>query len=141
MAYAFLTAEDIRVSLRDLFLSEITDDDIVIAEKAELQCIDLVRSYLSGRYDVDALFAATGADRKPLLVERVTNLFVYRIYKRINPRKMSEDVKLSYDETLEWLNGVARGKFNPDFPAVQGPDIPTNDLLMGGSDPMKGHYY
>lgn len=141
MAYTFLTSDDIRVSLREIFMQELTDDDQLIAQKAEEQAVAKARSYLRGRYDVDALFAATGDDRNALLIEHVTVLFVWRLYWRINPRKISDHVKESYQETLDWLEGVATGKFNPDFPTAPPEETPTNDPLFGGSDPLKGHYF
>lgn len=153
MTYAFLTSDDVLSRIRDEHRNDLRDvyppDADPVAEAAgeaiELSCESMalgkVRSALHNRYDTDTLFAATGPARNPLLVLHVLNVFVYLLYRRINPRKVPDVVKDDHDETLAWLDRVAAGKEAPDFP----PAIPEEDnagtARFGGGQQVKGHYY
>lgn len=161
--YAFLTAADVRSRIRDEHRHDLRDWDqpepdpddaeAVAAYQAALQASDAVelscesmalakiRSALHGRYDVDALYAATGDDRSPLLVLHVLNTFVYLLYRRINPRKIPQEVKDDHDETLAWLERVANHKETPDFPPITPPEEDTNHPRLGGGQPVAGGYY
>ena len=146
MAYQFLTTDDVLSRIRDEHRNDITDTSETVEASAESMAIAKMKSALNGRYDVASLFPAppTGADpdtRNPLLILHTLNIFVYLIYRRINPRKIPEEVKLDHEETLEWLDKVAKGKESPDFPAVLPPDISTNTPLVGGGHLQKGHYF
>ncbi len=155
MTYAFLTAEDVLSRIRDQHRNDLRDVDPALdppdtnaeaaGEAIELSCesmaIAKVRSALAQRYDTAALFTATGADRSSLLVLHVLNVFVYLLYRRINPRKVPEVVKEDHDETLAWLDRVAAGKEAPDFPEIQ-PDEDNAGLpRFGGGQQLNGIYY
>lgn len=153
--YAFLTVADVNSRIRDEHRNDLRDwdpgaasgptNDEAVSNAVELSCESMalgkVRSALAQRYDVDALFAATGDDRDPLLVLHTLNVFVYLLYRRINPRKVPEVVKEDHDETLAWLDRVAAGKEAPDFPPIQ-PDTENAGLpRFGGGQQVKGHYF
>lgn len=143
MAYAFLTSDDVLARLRDEHRTALTDATESVELTCESQAIAKVKSALNGRYDVAAMFPATPSPstRNPLLVLHVLNIFTYLVYRRINPRKMPEDVKVDHDETLEWLDRVARGAESPDFPAVADPEVSAMVPRVGGGRPQKGHYF
>lgn len=155
MTYAFLTAEDVLSRIRDQHRNDLRDTDPMASppnpgaaaagEAIELSCESMalakVRSALAQRYDVAALFAASGSARSSLLVLHVLNVFVYLLYRRINPRKVPEVVKEDHDETLAWLDRVAAGKEAPDFPEIQ-PDEDNAGLpRFGGGQQLNGIYY
>lgn len=140
-SYAFLTDTDVLSRIRDEHRTDLTDTTDSIELTAESMAIAKMKSALNGRYDVAAVFAATGSDRNPLIVLHVLNLFVYLLYRRINPRKIPEEVKLDHEETLEWLRDVAHGKESPDLPPVVDPDISTETPLVGGGWNIKSHRY
>lgn len=152
--YNWLTVEDVNSRIRDEHRNDLRDFDEVtddgqpqegISEAIELSCesmaIAKVRSALHNRFNDAALFAATGTDRNALLVLHVLNVFVYLLYRRINPRKIPEVVKEDHDETLAWLDRVAGGKEVPDFPAVEDPTLDVSIPRVGGAYIPKGHYY
>jgi hypothetical protein len=155
MTYAFLTAEDVLSRIRDQHRNDLRDVDPLASppdpdaeaagEAIELSCESMalakVRSALAQRYDTAALFTATGTARSSLLVLHVLNVFVYLLYRRINPRKVPEVVKEDHDETLAWLDRVAAGKEAPDFPEIQ-PDEDNAGLpRFGGGQQLNGIYY
>lgn len=142
-AYVFLTANDVNARIRDEHRTDITDSTDAVELSAESMAIAKVKSALNGRYQVADMFP-TYVDpdpRSPLLVLHVLNIFTYLIYRRINPRKIPEQVKLDHEETLEWLDRVARGKESPDFPAVEDPDVSTSSPQWTDGHQMKGHYF
>lgn len=149
ITYAFLTVADVNSRIRDEHRNDLVDRTDPASEPpseaVELSCesmaIAKVRSALHNRYDTTALFAATGSDRSPLLVLHVLNVFVYLLYRRINPRKIPDVVKEDHDETLAWLDRVAAGKEAPDFPPAQPEDDNAGTARFGGGQAIKGHYY
>lgn len=155
MTYAFLTAEDVLSRIRDQHRNDLRDTDPLASppdpgaeaagEAIELSCESMalakVRSALAQRYDVATLFAATGSARSSLLVLHVLNVFVYLLYRRINPRKVPDVVKEDHDETLAWLDRVAAGKEAPDFPAAVPEDNNAGTARFGGWQQVKGHYF
>jgi hypothetical protein len=165
IAYEFLTTEDVNSRIRDEHRQDLVDLDADVdppdpgdteateayeaaleaSEAIELSCesmaIAKVRSALYGRYDTDALFDAEGDARKSLLVLHVLNVFVYLLYRRINPRKIPQEVKDDHDETLAWLDRVAGRKESPDFPAVTDDTENAGLPRFGGGQPDGGHYF
>lgn len=140
MAYTFLTVDDVLTRIRDEHINDLTDSTAMIQETCESQALEVVKSHLNGRYDVAAIF--TASPRKQLLVLHVLNIFIYLLYRRINPRKMPEEVKNDHADSLDWLKDVAHGKISPDLPVFADPeDLGTNDLRTGGGHVMKGHYF
>ena len=141
----FLTAADIRVNIRNEFYNFLRDDnpasDDEIEANAESSAIAKMKSKLSGRFDVAAIFTATGPDRHPLILEYLVDIYLYRLHCRINPRKVPEHIKEKYNEALDWLDGVMDGSENPDLPAIELPDVSTNSVRHGGSQAPKEHYY
>lgn len=141
MAYAFLTTKDVLARIRDEHRNELADNTESIELTAESQAIAKVKSYLHGRFDMSAMYAATGDARDPLLVLHTLNIFLYLLYRRVNPRKMPDEVKDDHSETLEWLSMVAKGEVNPDFPPLPDDAPSTTDLRFGGPPAMGGHYF
>ncbi len=64
--------------------------------------------------------------RDMLLVEYCVDITIYFVLKRINPRKISQDVADNYNMAIDWLEDVMKEKENPDWtllPVGQGMDI------------------
>lgn len=146
MPYAFLTPADVASRIRDEHRNDIADSTEAVELSCESMAIAKIKSVLTGRYDTTACFPAppTSPDpdtRSPLLVLHTLNVFVYLLYRRINPRKVPDEVKLDHEETLEWLNRVAEGKESPDLPPVADPELSSNHPRFGGGAVRKGHYF
>lgn len=88
--------------------SDQSDEEIV--EICEDRAIAEMRGYLDKFYDVDAIFAARGADRNQLVLMMAIDIAVYHIFCQHNPYKMSQIRKDRYDRAVEWLKAVAAGK-------------------------------
>lgn len=141
MALVFLTDDDILTSIRDIFFDHLTDEDQTVIDKAEASAISKMKSKLSGRFDVDTIFTATGDDRDALILEYCVAIFLYRLHGRINPRKVPSKVKEQYDEAMAWLKGVMLGEENPVLPILPDDALGSNSARYGGSQTAKDNFY
>lgn len=83
------------------------NDDIVLDIIDETE--DVMRSYLSGRFDVDAIFSAVAGARSGVVVKHFKKIVIDEIYKR-KTNGLNEVTQLGYDEAMTWLTDVANGK-------------------------------
>ncbi len=105
----FITKGDYSASIHAEILDSVTRSDDAIIEVCEDRAISEMKGYLSGRYDADAAFAASGTDRHQLLLMMAVDIAVYHIFCIHNPRNMSKVREERYKRAVEWLKGVQRG--------------------------------
>lgn len=75
--------------------------------------------------------------RDALLLLHCSNMTVYYVCERINPRKISDDIAEAYNRAIDWLDDVKNGKENPDFPLIA---IGATDVRSGSNDRIE-HYW
>ncbi len=88
-------------------------NELNVVERA---AVEEVRSYINPKYDVDAIFAATGDDRNPLIVSHVAHIALYNAHLKMTPNKVPAIREERYQASIEWLNRLARGIVNPLLP-------------------------
>ena len=115
----FITREEIQTHLYDYQLDQITDEDDNLVISAIDTAVAEVKSYLANRYDVAAIFAATGSDRSALIVEHVKVCAVYHLLLLCNVDAIYERYEKAYDRTIDFLKKVADGLLSPDLPYLQ----------------------
>ena len=96
---------------------------------AEDTAIDMIRKYLSGRFDCDLIFAAhtTGNDnRSRFIIDITISIALYKLYQQLGSKDIPEHRKIEYDDAVEWLKLAGRG------------DIPVDDLPTSLSDDNPG---
>ena len=108
----FIVLTDYKSSIHDEILDALTRNDDEIVEICEDRAIAEMRSYLSNRYDCDAIFSASGSDRHPLILMMALDIAIFHIFCIHNPQKLSQMRKDRYDRAVEWLKAVANGKAN-----------------------------
>lgn len=113
----FISIDDYDASIHRDILDSITREDTAIVEICEDRAIQEMKSYVSDRYDVVALFpsapATGGTDtRNSLVLMMAIDISVYHLFCIHNPQKMSQIRKDRYDRAVEWLKQVARGQIN-----------------------------
>ena len=113
----FISIDDYDASIHRDILDSITREDTAIVEICEDRAIQEMKSYVSDRYDVVALFpsapATGGTDtRNSLVLMMAIDIAVYHLFCIHNPQKMSQIRKDRYDRAVEWLKQVARGQIN-----------------------------
>jgi phage gp36-like protein len=137
----FLEPQELKSAIYGYQLAEIveitedddTNTDIVLM--AISAAVEEMKSYLTPnnqsqwndgrtRYDVAAIFGATGTDRNPLVLELCKNIAVYYICRLSNVDIIEEKVKERYDRAIAWLEKVSGTGKSAGGPALT-PDLPT----------------
>jgi hypothetical protein len=133
----FITIQDLPSVLYGYQITQITQGDDTIVERALMTAIEEMRSYFApnhkkewkdGRlnYDVNAIFNATGTERNPLLVAYCVTIAKWYIVELSNVDIIYEQAKERYDRAIGWLKQLAKGELNLDtLPKIE--DNPETD--------------
>lgn len=117
----FIHPTDYDATVHRDILDSVTRSDASLLEICEDRAIAEMRSYMSGRYDCDAIFSAgieveQGEDgteritdhRHPLILMMAIDIAVYHLFSIHNPQKMSQIRIDRYNRAIEWLHQVSR---------------------------------
>ena len=115
---SFILKEDYGGVIKEDYLDDITQMDDIILEQVQARAISLMKSYLTNRFDVEAIFSKTGTDRNGVVLMYAMDITLYLLHKSTNPRKVPKNRHESYQEAMAWLEGVNELKINPDLPIV-----------------------
>jgi hypothetical protein len=121
MAYKFLTPEDVKAHIIDQFLNERgAETPTAILEKLELQNIEIIKTKLKGRYNVEEIFNATGDERHYLIIMILCKLVIYNFLRRNAARKVPQDYLKEWEWAMKVLEKIKAGKEVPDgLPRVE----------------------
>jgi len=119
----FLEIEDLKNSIYNYQIDQITEGDTNITLQAIAAAIEEVRSYLSGnfkrewkdgrlRYDVDAILNATGDERNALILSHTATIAKWYIVELCNADIIYETAKERYDRAVNWFKDLAKGNVN-----------------------------
>jgi phage gp36-like protein len=114
----YLTLDDYKQLITSEDLDIVQQADETVRTNAETAAIEYFSGYLRGRYDVDALFARTGTDRDPVLVQFLIDAVLYTLHSSLPGNMMPEIRKERKDELDKWLLDVQKGIVQPDFPTL-----------------------
>ena len=110
----FINIEDYDASIHRDILDALTREDASLVEICEDRAIAEMRCYLSGRYDCEAIFSASGEERHQLVLMMALDIAIYHIFSIHNPVKLSQLRKDRYERAIEWLKAVAAGTISID---------------------------
>lgn len=137
----FLTDDDYKQLMRLDIRTTIIDGDASIQQTAETEARKMVESYLRIRYDIAAIFAATGTDRHPLIILQMVRIALALLLPRVSPRLMSEQRKQDYDAAIQWLTDAREGLIEPDLPLkVANPGQSVGEIRLGSQKPIPNGY-
>lgn len=122
----YITVEELKSVLYEYQVREITEDDGTIAEEAIMAAEEEVKGYLVASnnrretatltaqqyaawklYDVDAIFAKTGAERNSFLVRIVQRIAAWNLCELASPDIIYERVKERHDAAISTLEKIA----------------------------------
>lgn len=103
----FVTPYDYDATVHWDILDALIREDSALIEICEDRAIAEMRSYLSKRYDCDAIFGATGDARNQLVLMMVLDIAVYHLFCIHNPQKLSQVRKDRYERAVAWMKAVA----------------------------------
>lgn len=121
MVTMFITENDyIQVSADALkIVQQATPQNRITAER---RATDRIMSYLSGRYDIEKAFAATGDNRNFDLVGLVADLALYFMVLSL-PQKMGYEIrKEQFEKAIAYLEKVQNGHAVMNLPAPATPE-------------------
>ncbi|WP_278794691.1 DUF1320 domain-containing protein [Hoylesella nanceiensis] len=130
----FISLEDYDASIHreilDSLLRQGTSDyDPQIIEICEDRAISEMKSYLNKKYDCQAIFSQTGAERHPLILMFALDIAIYHIFCQHNPYKMSKIREDRYERATTWLKGVMKGDIT-----IEGAPLLPSDALSDNSN-------
>lgn len=135
----FLTQTDFAKTINGEILDQVIRFDDTKVDGAELSAIELMKSYLSARYDVGAIFSATGNARNPLIVMYLVDIVLFDLHSIISPAKTPQLRADRYQLALDWLQRVQALKCNPDLP-LPTPDPTIKDYVRFGSNLKRSNH-
>lgn len=148
----FLQISDLKNNIYNYQIDQITEGDEGIVLQAIAAAEQELKSYLQGnnkkeyldgrlRYDVHAIFSATGEDRNAMLLNCAINIAKWNIINLCNVDILYEQAKERYDRAISWLKYLATGVVNlSDLPtldsendgtATNGSEYGTNAFIYG----------
>ena len=137
---AFITKDDIIKALHGEYLEEITRGDDLIVDANIDAAIEEMGGYLSGIYDIDVVFAQTGANRNSLLVQFGADIAIFNIVEVDRPGIDMEDRTLRYKRAIAWLKEVMKGNINAKLPKLE-EDEDKQEKVIFGSRPKRNNHY
>ncbi len=134
----FLTKEDYAGAIRERILDQITEFDDNKIQQVDSFAVEFISGYLRSRYDVAAIFNATGEDRNPVIVMYAVDIAIYQLHHLINPRKLPELRKERFELAQDWLQRVSKQLINPELPLHATPDQ-IDYIKFGGNTKRNNH--
>jgi len=130
-----------RTVIEEYVLDDITERD----DATVLQCIEAavgeMKSYLSSRYDVAAIFSATGDKRDPLVLEDTKVIAVWNLIRRSNSELIYGQWRERYDRVIDFLKQVSAGSITPTLPiATDGQGNPVIKSRFGSNQKFNHNY-
>ena len=138
----FIERTDIAQSYTLDDLDRLTDSTDAVWQSELGRVIELVSSYLRARYDVTAVFAATGSERNQMIVSVVIDILIYNLLARVNNTDIPATRKERYDGNspqqtggaIGLLKQIAKGQVEPDLPLREdGQEDQTGNIVMSGN--------
>ncbi|CAA0144756.1 conserved hypothetical protein [Tenacibaculum maritimum] len=115
---AFIIEDDytslVRNEVKNILLENYSETKL---KGAEQMAISQVKNYLSGKYDVNTVFAATGENRNSHILMIVIDCTLYHLYTSTVPSKMPETRANRYQDAIDWLKAEkASNQVSADLP-------------------------
>lgn len=131
----YITLDDLKTDSQERFITESTADNPESPDKISEQVVDLVITYMSGRYNTDLIFAEVDPIRNELLVDIIAKIVLYKIFRRNAARKVSTDIKEDYQWALKELEKINAGRTDlANLPKPTGTDDePYSDSIWGNN--------
>lgn len=135
---AFIAKADFKLSILTDELDQIVREDDTVIDQAISAAEAEMRAYLYDSYDVDTIFAATGASRHQLLVKFCVDIAIWAIVASTQAGQDLDDRKARYDRAVNWLKMVKKMENYADLPLRES-TVQTH--IHAGSGTKRNNYY
>lgn len=105
--------------------------------RAEDTALSQMKKWLSGKYDVAAIFTphTSGDDlRDQFIVTTLIDLALYHLYSQTGNRDVPIHRKERYQDALDWLMAAGKGKIFTDLPTLPIDEI-SGDVRISSREP------
>ncbi len=134
----FLAKADLYLKILQVELNEITRNDDTLVTQALLAAESELRGYLFDNFDVDVIFAATGAARHPMLVDACSDIAIWNLAARVQAGIDLDDRQRRYERAIAWAKAVAKTEFFADLPRRT---VTAQTQIVYGSNPKRSNYF
>ncbi len=119
----------IQVELFDLLL---TEDEEGILSDASKTAEDTISSQVNTIYNVTPELAKAGTDRNFYILSMAVNIALYYIYQRADDNEVPDKVIKNYDDTMDDLAAISKGKQTLNLPPREDTD-PVDTTTTSGN--------
>ena len=131
---AFITTTDYKLFIQDAILNQIIDNDASLKTEMELKARAEMESWLSGRFNCNAIFSASGTARNQAIVMYMVDIVIYHLLSRIRHDDIPQHRKDRYNAALVWIENAATGKINTNLPVLSDANGDVQFPRLGGND-------
>ena len=138
---SFITVEEMKTVIYEHVMDDISAEDDATVQQCIEAATEEMEAYLSSRYDVAAIFSATGDDRNKLILENTKVIAVWNLISLSNSELIYEQWKERYDRVISFMEKVADGTLTPVLPIATATDGTPLIKARFGSNPKFNHDY
>jgi phage gp36-like protein len=141
----FLTKAIILDRISETDLNVLTEGVDAALDSPEVDAIQEVSSYLNYRYDTALIFAPDQdeTDKIPIIRRITTDVLLYNLHSKVNPRNVPEKRLQLRDDAISWLKMVAdpRSEVSADFLPKKQTEENRGVDISWGSKPKRNNTY
>lgn len=134
----FTSKDELKTHMNVDSIDVITESDDTLVEAAIDGAVSEAKGYLTGSFDTDAIFNATGSMRHALVLTFVKDIAVWHLIALSNYQADIAMREKRYDRAISWLKGVQKGDIVPDLPAA--PSTVTAKIIYGSNPKRNQHF-
>ena len=128
----FINIDDLKYNLYPEIILNVARNDTNAVNNAIQTAMSIIEAHLCNKYDTDLLFALTGDDRNPLLVNIAGNITLYILANPLD--NMPVGILDGYQQAIKILEKYNSGKMTiPGAPTPKNSDGSDNTFVKSGS--------
>lgn len=140
----FLEKTELKTVSTQPLIDKLTGADDSIVTDIIDESISLIKGKLSKYYDIDGIFAATGADRHKTVLKWLKDITIYELYER-HTREQNLVAKRRRDEAMAELEKLNTGEnYDRTLPkretTTENTATESEDIRFGGSQRYSSIY-
>lgn len=107
--------------------------------QAEETAQEIISGYIRSRYDVVAIFTATGSVRNKMMIMLMIDITLYNLSATIPGRLTSENLQIRFDNAKSFLKDIQNGKMDLNLPAKDAVDS-GNPIRFGSNSKQNNEW-
>lgn len=130
----YITDDDLIVDSQERLINESSGGDPKLMAEIEKRVIDYVITKIGTRYNTELIFTEGDPIYNQVLVDIISKMTLYRLYKRNSARKITQIIKDENDWALKELDKINNGSIPlSGLPLIGStvPGKPDSDTLWG----------